>query len=101
MPIDSLSSTSFLKPNANSLLHYLPEPRNSLGSGFKAALSSVSDVLGLGNLSAVAQVPSEYAALISEQVRVQQEMMVVTFVSNIEKSRHETQMAAVRNVRTS
>ena len=41
----------------------------------------------------------EYRDLIAMQMQVQQEMLNVTMVSNIEKSKHESRMAAVRNIR--
>ena len=51
---------------------------------------------GLGNMSGIDPM---YIDLINKQIEAQQQMQLVSFVSNIEKSRHETQMAAIRNVR--
>jgi hypothetical protein len=44
-------------------------------------------------------VQGEYAELLNKQIEMQQQMQLVSMFSNIEKSRHETQMAAVRNIR--
>lgn len=88
-------------------VRYLPEPTAS--SSFDAVKSAVQGIakvganlvsgavgaLGLGG----AEVPSEYAGLIELQLQTQKEMMLVSMVSNIEKSKHESQMAAVRNIR--
>ena len=41
----------------------------------------------------------EYMALINAQLEAQRQMQLVSLYSNIEKSKHETQMAAVRNIR--
>ena len=37
--------------------------------------------------------------LIAAQVEMQKEMQVTSMVSNIEKSKHESKMAAIRNIR--
>jgi hypothetical protein len=42
---------------------------------------------------------ADFSFFIAEQQRVQREMLEVTLVSNVMKSRHETEMAPVRNVR--
>lgn len=75
---------------------YLPEPRSS---GFSRTLQSIGGSLGGLAGSLAGGMDPTYAALISEQIKVQQQMQLVSFQSNIEKSKHETQMAAVRNIR--
>ena len=42
----------------------------------------------------------EYQALLETQMHMQEQMQQVSLVSNIERSRHESKMAAIRNVRT-
>ena len=85
---------------ANSALErFMPEPKSTLGLTFqgalKGALGAVSDI-GSG---AFAGIDSGYAALLNAQIEAQKQMQLVSMESNIEKSRHETQMAAIRNVR--
>lgn len=45
-------------------------------------------------------IPSEMIGLIELQRQMQIEMQTVSMVSNIEKSKHESKMAAIRNVRS-
>jgi hypothetical protein len=50
-------------------------------------------------VSAVTGVEPIYQDLLDKQIEIQLQMQLVTLESNIEKSRHETQMAAIRNIR--
>jgi hypothetical protein len=83
-------------------------------TGVTTSLSApVSAALGLGRVvldvaesvtknrstSTALEPLGEYAQLIQMQLSVQKEMQAVTMVSNVEKSRHESKMSAVRNVR--
>jgi hypothetical protein len=80
------------------LMPYVPEP-STTGIGlfrdvFQAAGSAAASLLpgGFGRVDG-------FQHLISAQIQVQLEMQQVSMVSNIEKSRHESRMAAVRNIR--
>lgn len=75
----------------NGLKQYLPEPV-ARGVDFASSLARAKDDLTL-NLS------PEYQALIEKQMEVQTEVQQATFASNIERSKHETRMAPVRNLR--
>lgn len=79
---------------------FIPEPQTTPGVSFGGVLgaigSTVSQVTGMD----IPGLPSEYVDLINKQIEVQQEMQVTSLYSNIEKSKHETQMAAIRNIRT-
>ena len=83
---------------SHSLTRISPEPRSSLSSGFWNVLSGVSSLLN-GAGSTFTGLNSEYAGLIQLQLETQKQMMLMSAYSNIEKSKHETQMAAVRNIR--
>lgn len=79
-----------------SLLRIVPEPQTTdNGAAFGNILSTLSDVAtsvagaGLG----------AYGPMMQEQLKVQQEMLQITMISNIQRSKHETEMAPVRNLR--
>ncbi len=73
----------------------IPEPKNSNGSTFNNVLSAAS-----GIASSVIGIDPQYQQLLQTQMHMQEQMQQVSLVSNIERSRHESKMAAVRNVRT-
>lgn len=58
--------------------------------------------LGSGVVGGVSDMPmGDFAELIQMQIQAQQEMQTTTMVSNIEKSKHESKMTALRNIRVS
>lgn len=76
---------------ARSASQYMPEPVAS-GVEFLGSLQNAQNTNEIG-------ISSEYRELLDKQLETQQEMQQVTFTSNIEKSQHESRMAAVRNIR--
>jgi hypothetical protein len=66
-----------------------------------AAAQGIGGLVGLGAGAALGGggIEGQYLVLLQEQMRQQQQMQLVSLHSNIEKSKHETQMAAIRNVR--
>jgi hypothetical protein len=92
----SILQTSGLQAGARTMLQttarFLPEPVGS-GVGFAGSLMG-----GMAGTQYVDISPS-YQALIERQIQVQLEQQQVTFTSNIERSQHESRMAAVRNLR--
>ena len=81
---------------------FIPEPKTSLS--FRKVLGTIGSFAGIlgGGLGGQGNFPGldpGYAELISMQIEVQQQMQLTSLYSNIEKSKHETQMAAVRNIR--
>lgn len=82
----------------SSLTRYIPQPKSNLGSVFSRVLSTAGSVVS-GGVGAFSGMDSQYQSLIQEQMRVQQQMQLVTMHSNTEKSRHESKMAALRNLR--
>lgn len=76
---------------------YLPEPNisgslsNIVQSFTRVAAETIGNVPGM--------VSGDFGALISKQIEAQKELQATTMVSNIERSRHETKMSAIRNIR--
>lgn len=83
-----------------NLARFIPEPKSNLGAAFGTALSAVGSLMTKSGSSIVGIDPT-YADLINTQIEVQQQMQLVSMYSNIEKSKHETEMAAIRNIRAS
>lgn len=82
---------------SQGLGRFIPEPKNGVAAPFKAMLSSVAT--SVSGSTVFPGVDTQYADLLNKQMEMQQQMQLVSMFSNIEKSRHETQMAAVRNIR--
>ena len=82
---------------SKGLGRFIPEPQNGVTAPFKAMLSSVANSVSGGTV--FPGVDGDYTNLLNTQIEMQQQMQLVSLYSNIEKSRHETQMAAVRNIR--
>lgn len=91
MGIDSSSIVSGIQNAIQATSSFLPQP---LSSGVNFA----SQLIG-GQSSQTVDISPSYQALIDKQIQVQLEQQQITMVSNVEKSRHESRMAAVRNVR--
>jgi hypothetical protein len=89
----SLASTalSAVSTVAQTTARFLPQPV-SAGVNFAASLLPNSN-------TQTVDISSNYQALIEKQIQIQLEQQQVTFTSNIEKSQHESRMAAVRNIR--
>lgn len=77
-----------------------PEPKSRLRNVFNSVLRGVTQSVAEVGGNTISIDP-QYAALIERQIDVQEQMQAVSMTSNIEKSKHESQMAAIRNVRAS
>ena len=88
-----------ISANNSTLLRVAPEPRNSLGSWMQSVASAGLSVASsaVPGLSAVGG--SEMQDLLNMQIQVQREMQIVSMFSNVERSKHETEMAPIRNMR--
>ena len=94
------SIQSFLNNGTSGLVRMPPQPRNRLGVNFRSILSGVATMMGGGAGAAISgTLDPTYSSLLSQQITMQQQMQLVSLHSNIEKSRHESKMAAIRNVR--
>jgi len=81
------------------MLRVAPEPTNSFG-----ALARDVATTGLSIARAVipggdAIASQDLTGLLAMQIQIQQEMQTVSMISNVERSRHETEMAPIRNMR--
>lgn len=95
---ESSDPVAQVRPYYQNIETYNPEPRNTVGSVFGSLLGVAKSALG-GAVPTSVGIEPEYASLLSEQLHQQEQMQLVSLYSNIEKSKHETQMAAIRNVR--
>ena len=92
----------FLRRGSGSGLERMtPEPEGRLLQGFRQVLHTAASTLDAFPLvgGGLGEIDPLYTDLINQQIAVQQQLQLVSFESNIEKSKHETQMAAVRNIR--
>lgn len=85
--------------NRAGIGRYIPEPRNSAGPTFRGVMNTVGNVMRSAS-SGFSGIDGDYVEIINQQIEAQQQLQLVSLHSNIEKSKHETRMAAVRNVRT-
>lgn len=76
---------------------YLPEPAATGVGLFRDVMKAVGDEVG----GVEASPTGDFADLIGLQLEAQAEMQTTTMVSNIEKSKHESKMSAIRNIRVS
>lgn len=86
---------------ASHAARYLPEPASKGVGIFRDVMEVVSSAADtvVGGVDNVAT--GDFAELIQLQIEAQQEMQTTTMVSNIEKSKHESKMSAIRNIRVS
>jgi len=82
---------SAIKSLGQATARFLPEP---VASGVSFASSMLP-----GGSSQTVDISANYQALIEKQIQVQLEQQQVSFTSNIERSQHESRMAAVRNLK--
>lgn len=82
---------------ASSLLRFVPEPKSRVASTFGKVMQAVGDVAGTAR--SVVSIDPTYQGLIEKQIQLQEQLQLVTMESNIEKTKHESKMSAVRNFR--
>ena len=71
---------------------------NKITKFFKDYVSPAVNTIGTV-ATQLLDISPEYKDLLTLQMKVQQEMQTLSMESNIEKSKHETQMSAIRNIR--
>jgi hypothetical protein len=78
---------------------YLPEPKSNIS----VAVETAGDIISTVGQSVIGGVPSaisgNYAELLQLQIQYQMLMQTTSMISNVEKSRHETKMTPIRNIR--
>lgn len=97
-PVSDVSQVAHLVDRSAGY-RFVPEPKTDLGRAFQGALRVAGNV-ATGPLLGSIGIDSEYASLLQTQMHFQEQMQLVSLHSNIEKSKHETRMSAVRNVRS-
>jgi len=84
----------------SDLVRYPPEPRNTVGSWIQKAAGAASSVLGTAVDTAGAfGGATDIQSLLQQQIEIQRVMQTVSMISNVERSKHETEMAPIRNMR--
>jgi hypothetical protein len=85
--------TESITTGLKSATRYMPEP----------VAKGLDLIQSLGRTGAIdtSAIPSDTKDLIDRQIQLQQEMLQVTLFTNLERTRHETQMAPARNIRLS
>ena len=98
----STLSLNALSSATSSAKQYLPEPATSGYGVFRDAVGLVGDI-GSAALNATVGTTvgagGDFQSLLDAQIKAFEEMQVLTMVSNIERSKHDTKMAAIRNIR--
>ena len=91
----------FLQQGSSNLVRIPPEPKSRLSFNFGSLLSRVGGIAATAATSGISgSVDPTYMSLISKQIEMQEQLQLVSLTSNTEKSRHESKMAAIRNVRS-
>lgn len=85
---------------SGELLKFIPEPKSRVSTTFSDVMRSVGSVAGSA-VGLASGIDPTYTDLLNKQVELQTQMQLVTMESNIEKTRHETKMTALRNYRAS
>ena len=94
--VDRIGSDSGAGTGSQAQLRsFLPEPKSRL---FSTVLSAVGAIAS-GAESGLSGIDPTYLGLLQQQLEMQQQMQLVSLYSNVEKSKHETQMSAIRNIR--
>jgi hypothetical protein len=92
---------SGIATTSHNAARYLPEPATRGVGIFKDVMNLVGKV-GSNVVGGVGLNPyGDFAELINIQIEAQREMQTTTMVSNLEKSKHESKMAPIRNIRVS
>lgn len=99
----STLSLSTMSNVSSGTQQYLPEPAVSGYGVFREALGLASDIgevaLGAVGAASGASIGGDFQSLLNLQMQAFEEMQMLTMVSNIERSKHDTKMAAIRNIR--
>jgi hypothetical protein len=89
---------------SSRLSRFIPEPRNRLLSTLTGNLSGLASnifksVGSATSLTSAVAIDPDYTALLNRQIEIQQKMQIANMDSNLEKSKHETLMAPIRNIK--
>ena len=81
---------------SSSFSSVIPTPYGRLKKVFGGAVDALQAAMGQKLSSGI---DPNYENIINQQMELQRQMLLVTLHSNTEKTRHEIQMAPVRNIR--
>ena len=99
MNIHHNSSADNVHNSISALGRYTAQPNHRLGNTFKQVLGIAE--AAVGKAASIAGVDGDYAGILQQQMEMQRQMMMVSMISNTERTRHETNMVGVRNMRVS
>ena len=100
MNVSSTTAVNWGVPVDNSrLMRAAPQPRSLSGSWSEAAGTVLSATQRLAGLASGFGDVTGVQNLLQQQIQIQQVMQTVSMISNVERSRHETEMAPIRNMR--
>lgn len=99
MDTGELNSIQRIAAVGGRIARYLPEPAATGVGMFRDVMRAVR-TLSDEAIGGVDPAPvGDFAELIQLQLEAQAEMQTTTMVSNVEKSKHESKMSAIRNIR--
>lgn len=97
----SQSVQQFMSQGRSNFVRIPPEPESRLGIDFRSILSGVGGIAATAATSGIGgSIDPKYLSLINKQIEMQEQVQLVSLTSNVEKSRHESKMAAIRNIRS-
>ncbi len=97
--MEKISTLGAYLSGGSNLLRFIPEPKSSVAAAFGGVMRSVGQAVTGGSGGSSISLDPSYQALLEKQMELQEQMQLVSMESNIEKTRHESKMAAVRNFR--
>lgn len=99
-PLAIAKTVPSITGTASQLKRYQPEPKSRVKftDVLKQVAHGVKNTVSQATGYSVAIDP-EYQQFLEKQMEFQEQMMMVSMVSNSERTKHETRMAAVRNLR--
>ena len=95
----SVGSSLFRASGRGGTRRYLPEPKSSHDQTFGQVMRAIGNGLDGGVRSLGLGIDTQFLGLLQQQLHAQQQMQSVSMSSNIEKSKHETNMSPIRNIR--
>lgn len=97
---NNIGSSNTLVGASRDMKLFSPEPRSNLRSSMTQIMGGVVNAIS-GGASSFAGIDGGFTQLLQQQMEAQAQMQMVSMSSNIEKSKHETSMAPIRNTRVS
>ena len=95
-----MMASDLIPVSDNRLSRFLP---NNVGGTLRQVVGVGGDIIRtlLPKSATSASIDPAYQAIIEQQMELQRQMLLVSMHSNLEKTKHDIQMAPVRNIRVS